>query len=774
MTVLAEEFLCALRALRKSPGYAIAAILPLAAGIAVNTTAFSVLDQFGGRSVMRGAPADLAEIRVEGPETLRYGDYLYLREHARSFQTVFAVRDEEFTVVREGHAEFLAVAAVSPDALEGMGAQLQAGRFPAGDPDAVLLTPAYWKRAYGGDPGAVGTQVLLAGNDGQSRRVIAGITRDEFRVDLLNAPLIVPIDDRHRRAAVKVYGRLRAGVTAERAATQTAALIKTMRGASTVPRVRVHPVSEPLLPGPVRILVQCVVSLVLMIVCANVANLILARNEGRHAELGIRLALGAGRRHIARWLIAETAVLSLAAVLLGLLCAGWCNYAIENIRLPGVPESFALRFQIDVRAVVFAVSAALVACVISNLVPLRAAWRIDVASWLKAKDRRGGIGLRLGWRGLFVSVQLALSLAWLTAATMCVRGLLNETQADPGFDRGNGLVAGLWCGAGQTRAPALRTEVLDRLRGESWVRSAATAWLAPVALHGWQTDVHRADLPGAEQIWVSANAVGDGFFRTMGVPLLLGREFDRTDLRRNVVIVNQTLARQFWPGESPLGREIIAGGSLAGTYQVIAVARDSMHHEVRDRRQPYLYLPQRDASNFRVIVRTAGDPTMHLERLRAIVRSYEPDLAVMDLRTLEQSVEDAMFWSRLTTWTAIGVAAAALLLCALGVYSIVSYLVTRSTRDIGIRMALGASRREILVTVFRRGAVLAGGGLGAGLLLSLGVAALLANVVYGVAPMDPLALGTAALVLCVAAGLAIYLPARRAAALDPLAALRRE
>jgi predicted permease len=533
-------------------------------------------------------------------------------------------------------------------------------------------------------------------------------------------------------------------------------------------------------PRPVRILLQAVFSLVLLIACANVANLVLARNEGRRTEVAVRLALGAGKLNIARSLLAETLALSLAAAPLGLLCASWCNLLLENIRIPGLPESFGLRLNVDARVALFAAAASVLSALVCGLLPLRAAYRTELTSWLKGKEIRVASCLRLGWRGIFVSVQVALSLVWLTAAAMCVRGLLKEAQADAGFDTRNAVVAGLMPGSGgynEARSQALLRNLLARLQAEPGVRSVTSAWLAPLALRGWEADVRNTGsrlLPLAASVPVDSNAVGAGYFRTMSIPLLSGREFEAVDLKRNVAVVNETMARRFWPGESPLGRVVTLTGRFAGAYQVIAVARDCKYHQLREAPRPYLYLPQRDASTFRVILRTAGDPRPHLERLRRLIWSLDPDASIRELQTLTENAEDSMLWSRLATKLAFGVAIITVFLTSLGVYSVVSYAVSRRTRDIGIRMALGASQGQVLATVLRHGAVLIGGGFGAGLLLSLAVTAVLAGLVYGVAPLDPAVLGSAALVLALTAGAGIYIPARRAAALDPLTAMREE
>jgi predicted permease len=381
---------------------------------------------------------------------------------------------------------------------------------------------------------------------------------------------------------------------------------------------------------------------------------------------------------------------------------------------------------------------------------------------------------------MFVSVQVALSLVWLTCAAMCVRGLLQEGTADTGFDTRNGLVVGLGpesLGYDAQRSRALLQQLLERARTEPGVTSVSSAWLAPLALRGVEADVlHTGSplLPRAASVRVDSNSVGAGYFRTLGIPLLSGREFQTADLDREVAVINETMARQFWPGQSPVGRVVTVKGRFAGAYQVIAVARDCKYHQLRESPRPYLYLPQRSASNFRLILRTAGDARSGLEQLRRLVWSMDPDISFLEQETLAESVQNAMLWSRLATQLALGVTAIAVLLTSLGVYSVVSYAVSRGTRDIGIRMALGAGRGQVLATVLRRGAVLVCGGFAVGLLLSLAAAAGLAHVVYGVAPFDPLVLGSAVLALAAMAGAAIYIPACRAAALDPLSALREE
>jgi len=804
MNGLWQDFRFALRQLRKSPSFTAIAVLTLAVGIGANTAVFSVLEAFFLRPLPGKEPNRLAWISAKTPQgtgnSFSYPDYRDLAAQSKSLEGILACsRRGQFLRVGT-ETRFLADDVVSPNYFSVLGIEAQLGHTfqpeagATGEP-AVVISDALWHRAFNGDRSLIGKQIWLTNKS----YTVIGIAPPHFR-GLAN---IVPTDlwvlatnedspqelaDRNSRY-FNLLGRLRPGVTREQAQVELGVLGSRLAEAyPEVDKAR-EIVLEAESPKPVAIILFMAPSgLVLLICCANIAGMVLARSETRRREVALRSALGAGRHRLIRQLFTESALLVLAGAGMGLILALWF-FRLQPALIPPAGIELGLDLRLNSTVLAFAATASVAAAIAFGLAPAFQATKPSVVSALKGNEPIGRrvVG-RLVARNALVLGEIALSVVLLTASGLLVRSLLFSRSRDIGFDKQKNVIfVSLnpgFAGYEGDREAIYLDNVQQRLAGLPGVRQVSYANRALLSGSGGGRNV-RVSIPGFElpqgqpNIPVKFNSVGLGYFRIMGTRLLQGRDFSSEDSRSGpaVVIVSQAMARRFWPGQDAIGRHIVVEGTSC---QIVGVAEDAtineVHEGVHETPEPYIYVPfaQRGGGDATIMVETAGDPRDLVATVRGEILKLNPEMLIFDIQTMHSLMQQAFWLDNMAAGSAVALSVAGMFLAALGLYGVIAYVVSRRQREIGIRMAMGAERGTVMRMVLVQGLRTAAIGTGLGLVASLGTMRLLSSMLYGVRPSDPISLlGSAAAVVVVALA-ASYFPARRAAKVDPMVSLRYE
>jgi predicted permease len=529
-------------------------------------------------------------------------------------------------------------------------------------------------------------------------------------------------------------------------------------------------------------IVMGIVAVVLLIACANVAGLLLARASGRQREIAVRLAIGASRGRLVRQLLTEASVLAVIGGTAGLLFTIWTSRLLTAI-LPPMPFPVRLEGSLNWRVFLFAVGATLVTTVVFGLVPALAASRPSLVPSLK--DAAGAVGGGRGrarLRQALVVAQVALSMVLLVSAGLFLRTLQHANQIDPGFDARQGFFAGLNLQAGGYDAesgPAFYRDLLDRVEGVPGVTRATLGTFVPLTVGGGSDTGARIEgyEPAEnERVTIYYSMVAPGYFETLGIPLAGGRGIESRDTREAplAVVINETMAKRYWKDGDAVGRRLDYGGGRWAT--VVGIARDGKYNAINEPPGNYLYIPLYQAfrPDVTLMVRTASEPGAVFPSVQRAVRALNPNLPLFDVITIEEHLRTSVFIPRLAAMLLGLFGALALGLAALGLYGVVAYVASQRTQEIGIRMALGADRASILRMVLAQGLGLTAGGLVVGLALAALVTPVVASHLVGVEPTDAITFASAVAVLMLAAATASYVPARRAGGLDPLRALRHE
>jgi predicted permease len=531
----------------------------------------------------------------------------------------------------------------------------------------------------------------------------------------------------------------------------------------------------------VAAIVQAVVGLILLIACANVMNLLLARHQERRFEMATRLALGASAGRLTRQLLTESLLLAVPSALAGYGVAVLTISAVEKLPIPGL-AGINMFFYLDRTVLGFAMCAGVAASVIAGLWPARAASKLDLMPVLKGGG--AAVGRRkFGVRGALVAAQLALSMVGITAAAMLTRSVWNLNPFDAGMDPRKTLTAILWPSMNDykpERAVEFRRELESRLKALPGAQAVAFAALVPGGGENRSQKVINNGsplLPKQETVLVGSNSVAPGFFRTFGIQLLRGRDFVEADLSgRPLCVVNQTMARRFWRNQEPIGQTVRVAGQKTTEYAVIGVARDTAYEKNGEDPAPFLYLPLSGNDFLTVFVRGSGDAEALAEPLRRTVAALDPEMPLQTIDVLARRLTGGSNGTELRLRAGLmgTLGGTALLLSAFGLYGVLAYVVSRRTREIGIRLALGAGRADVLTAVLKDGLRLVAVGMASGVALSLAVCPLLANHLFGVTPNHPAVLAASCAILGAVAALAMLVPARRACRLQALSALRYE
>jgi predicted permease len=742
-------------------------------------------------------------------------EYWDLRERSRSFGRLAAYSNGSLTLTGSGKPERFHAGFVTADAIPLLGAAPVRGRgFSAEDdlpgrPAVVLLGDELWRRGFGADTGIVGRTLMLD----DAPATVVGIMPPGFQLpthhagpgmELWTLLQLDPAADRSERGWhwLEVIGRLRPGIEVDAANLETAALMREMRErypdeydtdfAGSAVSASAELVGD---IRPVLLVLMGAVVLLLAIACANVAALLLARAETRQREIGVRAALGAPAGRIVRQLLTESVLLAVAGALAGLVIAAWGVRALVAAAPPTLPRLDAIG--VDGWVLSFTAALALGTGLLFGLVPAVQVARPDLAGALAEAGRGGTVGgprprFR---RGLVVS-QIALALILVVAAGLLVQSFARMRGVDPGFDPGHLLTARLELSPVryETNAQirAFYQRLGDRLETLPGVRSAALVKALPMTqleLGDWSFVLEgRHSVPPKPSEWKLAywQSVTPGYFATMRIPVLQGRAPEDTDRlgTPGVVVINRTLARQVWPEGDALGQRILLGGGATDSVwrTVVGVVGDVRHLGLDQEPRPEMYLPYAQfpagigtvQRTVRLVLRGDGDPVRLAPAVRAALAELDPDLPLTEVQTMDEALGAWAAERRLTMLLVGGFALLALTLGAVGVYGVMTHLVAQRTREIGIRIALGAVPREILGMVLSQGAWLAGLGIMAGLLGALAATRVLTGLLFGVGPTDTATFVVTVATLAVVAALASLAPALRATRVDPVEALRAE
>jgi putative ABC transport system permease protein len=799
---LRQDLRYALRQLTRSPGFTAVAVLTLGLGIGANTAIFSVVNVVLLRPLPYPEPSRLVSVAERRPNgatnVVSYPNFLdWLKDGA--MESLALGRTLSFNVGGAEGPERVAGALVSADYFTVLGLTPTAGRYflegedTPGKDRVAVIGHGLWQRHFGGDPGVLGRKVTV---DGQALTIVgvapAGfeypeetelwtpISRDE--PDLLEARGL---------HAYEVIGRLRAGQTIEAATSRLQALAA--RLAIEYPAsnrrwgVGVTPLQESLVRGlrPTLLLLMGAVAFVLLIASANVAGMMLARGASRRRELAIRATLGAGRRQLVRQLLTETALLTLLGGVLGVGLAVWGVDALLSLAPEGLHPTDAAVMDGTVLAFTFGV-AALTSVVFGLLPAVQTAKRSGEVSLQESGRTTGGVD-RQRTRRLLVAGEVALALLLLVGAGLMIQSFRRLLAVNPGFRTASVVSARLSLprvGRDTAEVIGFYHELVERARALPGVNAAAAVSYLPLSREGarYSFSVEGQPFPEPQQRPSSSfNVVTPGYFGALDIPLLQGRDFNAQDDwdAPAVVVVNRTLASRFWPGESPVGKRLSFDDEPdqpSDWMTVIGVAGDVRHMSLVDEIMPQIYAPEAQVGleEMALLVRTPVDPATVGPAIRGLVSSLDPEVPVADVHQLTQIRDASISTERFRTLLLGAFGMLALGLAIIGVYGVISYGVLQRTREIGIRVALGAQRGEILRLVIGEGLVTVAGGIVAGLMAGAALSRLLVTLLYHVKPWDPATFASIAVVIAGVALGACILPARRALRVDPATTLRTE
>jgi putative ABC transport system permease protein len=804
MDTLLQDLRYAFRTLGKNPGFAAVAVLALALGIGANTAIFSVVNAVLLRPLPFPDPDRLTMVYSFNPAKgfprfpVSVPDFIDWRGQSRLFEGMAAVDGAPYNLSEGAEPERLNGSRVSASFLGVLGIKPALGRDFLPDDEregaepVVLIGHGLWTRRFGADPALVGRTIALNGR----RHTVIGVLPREYSFpnhSELWTPISFEHDELTARGAhyLNVFARLRPGVTIQAAQTEIGTIAARLRqqypDTNTGWEARVSPLSE-MIVGKIRpalLVLLGAVCFVLLIACANVANLLLARAAERQKEVAIRLALGASRTRLVRQLLTESALLGLVGGLCGLVLALWGTdllVAAGGDNLPRFRE-----ISVDGRVLLFTIGLSLVTGLFFGVVPALQASRPDLNDTLKEGGRGGTSGPgRHRLRGALAIGEIALALVLLVGAGLMFRSFRELLSVDPGFRPDHLLTLDVALpetkyvdGARQT---AFLNETLERLGALPGVVSAAAATTVPLSggiiSYSFSIDGGPEE-PPSRRSSVRYDAVSAGFFRAMDIRILQGRSLLDSDAAGSprVVVISANLAKKYFSGETPIGRRIrIDNDAARAPREIVGVVADVKHSSLDGEAAPHVYepLPQAPSTWLTFVLRATVEPMGLAAAARAAVLAIDPEQPVSEMKTGEALVSDSVAQPRLAMLLLGVFAAVALLLAAVGTYGVIAYSVSQRTHEFGVRMALGAGRREVLGLVVRQGLLLASLGVGLGLAAAAGATRLLSGLLYGVSPTDPVTYASVAALLTAVSLVACLVPARRATRVDPVIALRYE
>jgi len=825
----------ALRQTRRSPGFTVTAVLTLALGIGANTAIFSLTDQILLRNLpvhdaaqlvlfsALGRKSGFVETSYDDNYAFSYPMYCDFRDRAPAVAGVLARFPIRLSMASGDRTDVVAGELVSGNYFGVLGAGTVLGRplSPEDDRlgrpnDVIVISYNLWKNRFGGSPAALNQNLRINGR----AMTIVGVAQPGFHGvgAAESTDVFVPITLQHsltqmfdglaqrRGYWLNIFARLRPGVPRRQAESALNVFWRpileeearntphaseryrrefTARHLTLLPGARGISAVREQASGPLLVL-SSMAGLLLLIACANIASLLIARAAGRQKEIAIRLAIGAGRRKLLRQMLLEGLTLSLAGGLLGVLTAEWSGDLLLGF-LPSDPSTRGLTSQPDPRVLLFALALTVLTGVIFGLAPAWETFRTDVAASLKEQVASTlGSTSQVRFRKALVVAQVGLSLVLLIGAGLFARSLFNLKQIDPGFRAGNLLsfaVQPSLNGYDAARTLALYGRLRAEIAALPQVRNVA---MAEVALLAGDVDMMGIDVPGyvpkeGERNSVRDNYVGPGYLSGMGIPVVRGREITAQDGpdAPKVAVVNEQFARRYFQGQDPIGRRFHLARAAKDDpgFEIIGVVRDSKHADLREDPGPFLYFPytQHDSiMRMNFYVRTAQDPAGLAAALRAEVRRADPNLPIFDMKTMDRQIDEDVSTDRLVAALSVFFGGLATLLAAVGLYGVMAYTVSRRTREIGLRMALGAARSEVLAMVMREVGLLAVIGVGVAVPAAYALSRLVQTQLYNVTGNDPAVFTVASLLIAGVAAAAGLVPAWRASRIDPMTALRNE
>jgi putative ABC transport system permease protein len=805
MEKLAQDLRFAVRSLVRRPGFAITAIVTLALGIGSTTAIFSVVNAV----ILRPLPFERADriVAVRNlwtktglrSATVSAPDFDDWKAQSRSFQAMAYYTGGETSVTMGPAADYVSVFRITPGFFEALGAHAAIGRLlsddeqKAGGPAAVVITDAFWRARFNADPKAIGATVKFSDRVFTIAGVLERGIRFPARADIYVPFWIRPATTSRSAHNYRVIARLRDGVSIDQARvelTTIAARLETQYPASNTGKLTDVVTLQELLVGGTRATLYTLlgaVALVLLIACANVANLQLSRATSRNREMVVRAAVGAARGRLVRQLLTESAVLGFASALLGAWLARLGMLGLVALAPDNLPRLDEIR--VDIAALLFAVGVALFSSVLFGLAPALQASRVELVDGLRQGGKGSSIGARGGWaRNAFVIAEIALAVVLVVGAGLLARSLVALSAVDMGFRPDRLLVLTTAVPVRNMddapRATAFYRDLLPELRAIPGVIALAGVTGLPTAVQSNGGYLLEGG-PTFDQVGVRApqavfTVVTPDYFRTMGVPLKAGRDFTDGDRRgaTMVAVINESLARASFPGKDPIGMRIQCGLDVLDFMTIVGVVGDVRTWGPNLPAQAEIYMPYEQhpgpATALRIVARTAAaDPLALTDTMRRKISARNPDVPVK-ASTMELTLDTASATPRFQTFLLVVFAGVALVLALAGVYGVMAYTVSQRVPEIGVRIALGATPEDIRTLIFGQGAKLAAAGLLIGVALALLSGKLLQGLLFNVTPRDPLILGAVTAAVALATMAACYIPMRRAVRVDPMVALRAE
>ncbi len=801
METLWQDLRFGFRMLAKSPGFTAVAVLTLALGIGANTAIFSVVNAVLLRPLDYSDPDQLYVLWGHHPqigrEVASLPDFVDWREQNQSFEDLAAMSRRSMNLTGRGEAERVIGARVSASLFPLLRVETIRGRAFSPEEDrpgaerVAILSHGLWQRRFGSDPAFVGETITL---DGESYAVI-GVAPPEFqfpgRVEVW-IPLAMEVDPTERRGDfLLVLGRLKPGVTQEQAQAEMTTIAQRLEqqypNSNTKWGIEIVSLHEQVVGNirPALLVLLGAVGFVLLIACANVANLLLARAAAREKEIAVRAALGAGRGRLVRQLLTESLLVAIIGGALGLLLALWGIDILLALNPDDVPRLSGVG--VDGWVLGFTLGISLLTGILFGLVPAVQISRPDLHESLKEGGRTSGGSLRHRTRHILVVAEVALALVLLIGAGLMIRSFDRLQRVSPGFNPENLLTMRISLPPAKypERQHVLNffDQLLERVRSLPGVQSASTIDNPYIGGGGNYLSfiVEGQPTPPLDQVVdAQVRSVTPGFHRMLGVPLLRGRSLTGQDGPGNrlVCVINETMARRYFPDRDPLGQRVAFDGpdGQPRWREIVGVVGDVRQGGLDAEPYPEILLPeaQRTIPAITLMVRTANDPHTLAGAVRGEVQAMDPDQPVYAVRTMDDIMKASVAQRRFNMLLLGSFAAVALLLAAVGIYGVISYSVSRRTHELGIRMALGAQPRDIFKLVVGQGMVLVVIGVGIGLAASFGLTRFLSSLLFEVSTTDPATFAGVSLLLAAVALLACYIPARRATRVDPLVALRYE
>src|SRR5262245_14386041 len=804
MRTLLQDLRFGARMLLKNPGFTVIVLLTLSLGIGANTAIFSVVNTVMLSQLPFKNADRLVRLNESNPErgwptfSASAPNFLDWRARNQTFEAMAATTGANFNLNAGGDVEVIRGAVITADFLPVLGVSPALGRNflpeedrPGGNTRVALITHGFWQRRFGGDPGVVGKTLTINDNP----FTVVGVLPDSFTWGGARNEVFAPLAPDPARSRgdhrLTVIGRLKPGGALERALADLNTVAQQLsqqypesnKGWSVVGQT----FYDWIVPAERRralLVFAGAVIFVLLIACSNVANLMLARGAVRRKEISIRMALGAGRFHIVRQLLAEALLLALIAGGLGLLVAVGVVEALKTMNPANLPRLDEL--SVDGRVMAFGLMISLVTGVLFGLFPALQASRPDLNETLKegARGSGGGAGGQRV-RGALVIAEVALSVALLIGAGLLLRSFWKLQDVKPGFEPNHLLTMRINLPRSRYRdnqaAWSFYSRLLEELRSLPGAQSVALTNSAPMSGGATSGAVHipgRPDAPDASRPSAAWRLVSPGYHRTMGIPLR-GRDFDERDTADSppVTIISEGAARRFWPGEDPIGKTILLGGATGKPFTIIGVAGDVRYIGLDSEPAPMTYIPTAFLATWnpmQLVVRTRAEPTSQTSAARSALRSIDANVPAYDIQTLERRLSDSFGSRRFSMFLLGSFAVVAMLLASVGLFGVMAYLVSQRTREIGVRLALGARPRDVVRLVIGRGMSPALIGTAAGLAGAFGLARFLETLLFQIRPTDALVFTFAPALLLGVALLACYAPARRATKVDPMMALRSE